>query len=459
MRQTVLALLCAASCAFATPRASAQTPTADFTKLERVAAEEIQQTGTPGAAVAVVSDGRLLFAKGFGVASVETKTPVTPDMLFRLGSSTKMFNGVALATLARRGRLDLDAPIARYVKGLDPAVGRVTAAQLLSNSAGIRDFAAPAVSNDEAAFAPAIKGYTPDVFYTEPGAIYSYSSPGYWLAGVVLEEVAGRPYADAMAETVFAPLGMERTTFRPLVAMTYPMATGHAPEGDKGPAVVRPAANNTVMWPGGSIYSNVHELARFATAFLDGGRLDGKEILPPEAIATVGARHAILPGSDGKAHYGFGLIGYEDRGVRILQHGGFSRGYGSMVAFAPDRKFAVIVLTNRSGSTLPRTVAAAMEMFLPFAGTTAEEAKGPAPANLAAYAGVYEHAPSRWEVFVRDGKLFVRSGDKENPLVHVAGHQFAAGAPGGESIVFVPNASGAFEHIFLGLYSARRTTR
>jgi hypothetical protein len=209
------------------------------------------------------------------------------------------------------------------------------------------------------------------------------------------------------------------------------------------------------MWPGGSIYSNVLELARFAAMFLDGGKLDGKEVLPAAAIANVGAAHTVMPGSDGKAHYGFGLIGYEDRGVRILQHGGFSRGYGSMVAFAPDRKVAVIVLTNRSGSTLPRSVAAAMGLLLPF-GPEREEPKATPAADLSAYAGTYEHAPSSWEVFVRDGKLFVRVEKKEDPLVHVSGHRFAIGAAGGEEIVFVPNAAGAFEHVFLGLYSARR---
>jgi hypothetical protein len=222
------------------------------------------------------------------------------------------------------------------------------------------------------------------------------------------------------------------------------------------PAVVRPAANNTVMWPGGSIYSSALELSRFAVAFLDGGRLDGKQVLPAEAVADVAARRVDLPGSDGAAFYGFGLIGYTDRGVKILQHGGFSRGYGSMVTFAPEHRFAVIVLTNRSGSTLPRAVEAAAEMFLPFA--KAEEPAAAAaplsPAELAAYPGVYEHAPSRWEVVARDGALFLRSEGKERELVRVSGARFAAGE--GEEVVFVPGAGGRAEHIFLGLYSARR---
>ncbi len=459
MRSLFLLLLCAVVCA--APRASAEGP--DFAKLERTVIEELEQSRTPGAAIAIVSNGRVIFAKGFGVASVETKVPVTTDMLFRLGSTTKMFNGVALATLADGGKLDLDAPISGVVKGLDPSVGRVTTAQLLSHTAGIRDFAAPATSNDETAFAPAIKSYKSDVFFTTPGAIYSYSSPGYWLAGVVLEEASGRPYADAMAETVFAPVGMERTTFRPLVAMTYPTAVGHeAPEG-KGPSVIRPAANNTVMWPGGSIYSNVVDLARFASAMVDGGRIDGKQVLPAPAVAAVEARHVDMPGSDGAAYYGFGLIGYEDRGVRLLQHGGFSRGYGSMMVLAPDQKLAIVVVTNRSGSTLPRTVDAAAEMLLPFKGASATvPATAPAAStpstDLSAYAGVYEHAPSKWEVFVRDGKLFVRAEGEEHELVRASKNTFSVSGREGEEIVFVPNARGVFEHIFLGLYSARRAS-
>jgi CubicO group peptidase (beta-lactamase class C family) len=443
MRHVLVALLCAA----ASVPAAAQAP--DPSKLERIVLDELAASKTPGAAVAIVKDGAVVFAKGFGVASVETGAPVSTDMLFRLGSTTKVFNGVALATLAERGRLSLDAPISTYVKGLDPSVGRVTAAQLLSHTAGIRDFAAPAVSNDEAAFAPAIKGYGRDVFFTEPGAIHSYSSPGYWLAGVVLEEVAGRPYADAIAETVFAPLGMPRSTFRPLVAMTYPLAAGHAVEEGKGPAVVRPAANNTVMWPGGSIYSSAGEMARFAIGMVEGG-------VPAPVARRVMGPHAEIPGTDGAAHYGFGLISYEDRGVRILQHGGFSRGYGSMMVLAPEHRFAVVVLTNRSGSTLPKTVAAATEMYLPFKAELPPAAKPAPPAALGAYAGVFEHAPSRWEVEVRDAKLYVTTDGTRSELVHVAGHRFAVGAPGGEEIVFVPSPSGAFDHIFLGLYGARR---
>jgi CubicO group peptidase (beta-lactamase class C family) len=120
MRHLLIALLCAV---LAGP-AAAQTP--DVAKLERTVLDELAETRTPGAAVAIVKDGSVVFAKGFGVASVETGAPVTTEMLFRLGSTTKVFDGVALATLAAGGKLDLDAPISAYVKGLDTPVGRVT---------------------------------------------------------------------------------------------------------------------------------------------------------------------------------------------------------------------------------------------------------------------------------------------------------------------------------------------
>jgi CubicO group peptidase (beta-lactamase class C family) len=430
-------------------------------ELDRVALDEMRDSKTPGAAIEIVRDGKVVYRKAFGVSSVETNVPVTPDMLFRLGSTTKMFNGLALATLASRGKVALDAPISRYVTGLDPRVGRVTASQLLSHTAGFRDFAAPAESNDERAFAPAIKGFKGDVFFTDPGAIYSYSSAGHWLSGVVIEEVAGKPYADALDELVFDPIGMKRSTFRPLVAMTYPVAVGHT-AGESGPEVIRPAANNTVMWPGGSIYSSADELARFATALLDNGRIDGVQAIPADAVAAIEAPHATLPGSDGKAFYGYGLMGFESHGVRVLQHGGFSRGYGSLLTLVPEKRFAVVVVTNRSGSTLARTVDRAIELYLGLAPQT--ETPSPPLAPLARealepYVGVYEHLPSRWEVFARDGKLFVREEGKERELVRVGVDQFVAGDPPDEQIVFVRSPNGVYEHIFLGLYSARRRAK
>src|SRR5215510_12294558 len=111
----------------------------DFGELEKVALAELAETNTPGAAVGVVSGDRLVFVKGFGVSNVETGAPVTPDMLFRIGSTTKMFTAAALVSLAEEGKLKLDEPIGKYAQGLSPKIAGLTAHQLLSHTAGLKD--------------------------------------------------------------------------------------------------------------------------------------------------------------------------------------------------------------------------------------------------------------------------------------------------------------------------------
>jgi CubicO group peptidase (beta-lactamase class C family) len=144
----------------------------DFGELEKVIEAEMKETGTPGAAVAVISDGRVVFSKGFGVASVETGGAITSDTLFRLGSTTKMFTGAALVTLFDKGRIKLDEPVGKYAKGLPPKLAQVTAHQLLSNNAGVGDFSAPPPSHDDAALGAMIRSWKDDVMFGEPGKVY-----------------------------------------------------------------------------------------------------------------------------------------------------------------------------------------------------------------------------------------------------------------------------------------------
>jgi CubicO group peptidase (beta-lactamase class C family) len=360
----------------------AQQRKTDFSELDKVAVEELKERNTPGAAVAVIKGGRVIYAKGYGVASVETGATVTPETVFRMSSTTKMITAAALVTLAAEGKIKLDAPIGNYVKGLNPALAKVTAHQLLSQSSGMRDFAATVVSNDDAALANQIRSWKEDVFFTDPGKIYSYSSPGYWFAGFVVEEIDGKPYADAMDELLFKPLGMKRTTLRPLVAMTYPLGAGHRVSAESNVEVIRPAFNNVAMWPGGSIYSNVGDLSRFVIALMDGGNLDGKQALAPLVVSKLPAPQVALPGSP-DVHYGYGLMTYEYRGVHVVTHGGASTGYGSTIQMVPEQKFAVITLTNKSGETLAKTRDKAMELILALKPPASEATPAPQPMNEA----------------------------------------------------------------------------
>lgn len=160
------------ACAVA-PRADARRAKAiDFAELDEVVEAELKDGHTPGAAVAVVSGDRVVYAKGFGVTSAEDGgRAVTPETLFRMGSTTKMFTAAALVTLASEGKIRLNAPVGDFVKNLPPKIAALTAHQLLSQSSGLRDFAPAVTSDDDAALAKNIRAWTDDLFFTEPNRI------------------------------------------------------------------------------------------------------------------------------------------------------------------------------------------------------------------------------------------------------------------------------------------------
>jgi CubicO group peptidase (beta-lactamase class C family) len=439
-------------------RAAARHGEDDFAELEKVIIEEVKETNTPGAAVAIIRDGRVIFSKGFGVVSLEAGGSITSDTLFRLGSTTKMFTGAALVTLSERGRLKLNEPIGKHAKGLSPKLSQLTPHQLISNTAGVGDFSAPPPSHDDSALATMVRSWKDDVLFGEPGRIYSYSSPGFWLAGYVIEETGGKPYSDMMDELIFQPLGMRRTTFRPLVAMTYPFAVGHAAGADGKTAIIRPAYNNVAQWPAGSIFSSANDLSRFVLAFLADGRVDGAQALPPAVFKSISGRHTLIPGeTDG--YYGYGLLNFEERGVRVVMHGGFSRGYGSMIQIAPEQRFAVIVLTNKSGMTLNKTTTKAKELFLPLKPAEADKPKVKLPltaADLAGLTGKYVNGPQTWEILAKDNRLFLKDAEAEYELAKTGAQKLSFGDKLENDVVTVPGTDGKTEYIFTGLYSARR---
>lgn len=438
--------------------AAGQDKKPDFGELERVVVDELKEQNTPGAVVAIIRGEQVVYVKAFGVSSVETGPRMSPEMLFRLGSTTKMFTAAALVTLAEQGKIKLDAPIANYSRGLSPKLSQVTAHQLLSNTSGLRDFQTSVISQDDSALANMVRTWKDDVFFAEPGSIYSYSSAGFWLAGFLIEELGGKPYADMMEDLLFKPAGMTRTTLRPLVALTYPLSLGHAVDEKGKLFVIRPFFNNVAMWPAGSIFSNVNDLSRFVIALMNGGRLEGKQVLAQSIVAKLPAPHTVIPGEPG-AHYGYGLLTLNYRGARVVMHGGFSRGYGSMIQIAPEHHLALIVLTNKSGETLAKTRAKILELALPLGDEIEEAAKAAMPVSkgeLSNYAGTYSHAPSVWQVIVKGDDLYLRHEGAESKLTRTGKHKFSFGPSGENELIFVTDKDGEARYIFTGMYSAKR---
>jgi CubicO group peptidase (beta-lactamase class C family) len=410
--------------------ASQQEP--DFSDLDQVALAEMKEMAIPGAVVAVVRGDRVIHMKALGISNLETNTPVASDMLFRSGSTGKIFTAALLITLAEGGKLRIDEPIGKYIKGLSAEISQLTAHQILTHTAGLKDEGNLYGSHDESALSRTVGSWKSDYLFLKPGEIFSYSNPGYALAGYIIEELSGKPYAKAMEELLFKPLGMNRTFFEPTRVMTYSLAQGHGGDPERL-SVIRPTADNTVYWPSGLAFTTASDLARFAVAFMNNGKIDGKQVLLPAMIAKLSTPYVAMHSSPDSysienGNYGYGAMIHDYRGVRIIEHGGVIPGYGCRLVMAPESRFAVIALTNRTGAMLNKTIEKAMELMLPLKPKTEaqpQEGLTMTDAEMASYVGIYE-TPSdpQMEIFIRDGKLFFRSGSNEFPLKKIGNLRF-----------------------------------
>ena len=411
----------------------------DTIAIDTALRDEMRATRTPGAAIAIVIGDRVAYAKGFGVANIESGEPVTPDMLFRVGSVTKMFTGLTASMLANRGAVDLQAPIRRYDRSLHPSLGRLTLDQLLSHTAGMTNEAAADGPHDDAALGRRMRSWSTEHTFTSPGDIYSYSGPGYWLAGYAIERAAGVPYADAVAREVLEPLGMTRSTFRPLMAMTWPLALDHRVANDSV-RLLRPYPDDVTTWPSGSLFSSVRELSQFAIALMHDGRVNGKQAIPQAVIRMMETRHASVPGGD--CGYTYGLSDCSRNGVRTLSHYGFRIGSGAVFTVVPEHNVGVIILANRNGAIFGRTEGAVLDALLPKRESTPQPDPKPIALSAAArrrFAGVYTSTPDTLRLTIRGDSLEYRYGEIRQPV------RGDANDPNG---VLIVNSSGEIEQGF-----------
>ena len=388
-----------------------------------VARAEVASGAMPGLALAVVHRGQLVLAQGLGVASVESASVVTPDTVFQVGSVGKMLTAAAVLAAVDEGRLSLAAPIGGVVRGLDPVIAALTPHQLLSQTSGLRDMPGEHGEQGEDAHLRFARSLGAPDRLMVPGQVFSYSNIGYSLAGLAAAEADGTTYAGLMAARVFGPRGMRRSTLRPMEAITWPLAVGHRRSSD-GFSVVRPLANDTRLSPAGYAWSTAADLGRFAVSLLaDRQRL--------EAMTT---RHGSIPLLFGGADYGYGLILYASRGVRVAEHAGSMPGYAALVRLVPEHGFAVIALANAETPAL-RTADAAMEAFLPLQPPSPLPADGPAvpmtPEEMAVYAGRYENR-GVFVLSVEEARLVLRQNDGPPlPVTRVGTNRFVASGENG----------------------------
>jgi len=396
------------------PGQAQSAPPAWAARLDGVARAALTSSKAPGATVAVVVNGRLAYVQGYGLANVETRQRMTADMLLRVGSVTKMFTGTMLAELAEQNRIDMTKPIGDLVPSLKgKRVGAVTTQQLMTHSAGWLDNAVPYGRMGEGALGEVMREVSDTLFYTEPGRTFSYSNPSISMAGYV-GEVAGKQRFAALVESlVMRPAGMRLSTFKPLEALTYPIALGHE-AGANSMQIVRPMPENTAQWAAGFLFATAPELARFTIALMNGGMIDGAQAFSAGAVRRVTTGYVAHPGGSGldSAMYGYGLVVGRSGTDRVWTHGGSINGYNASITMLPDRKAAVIVLVNGPGAGIDAIESAALRMAV---GYSAPQVSAPAgreatAAERAALVGRYAQGRNVLEVLEQDGVLTVKQG-------------------------------------------------
>lgn len=309
---------------------------------------QLEQNDIAGATIAIVKDGKLLFAKGYGYADVAKKKPVIADTtLFRPGSVSKLFAGTAVMQLVEQKKLDLDRDVNEYLDFKIPeAFGKpITLKNLLSHTPGFEDqakdlFVAPAKLLPLGQY---LKTHIPRRMYP-PGITAAYSNYGASLAGYIVERVSGRPFEQYIQENIFKPLGMTRSTFtQPLpAAMSALMSKGYRTASDEPRPfeIVGPA-------PAGSLTSTAPDMASFMIAHLQGGEYGGARILRPETVNLMHSRLFELNPAANAMAYGF----YEEssNGHRIIGHAGDTELFHSNLHLMPDTNLGFFVSYNSAG--------------------------------------------------------------------------------------------------------------
>jgi D-alanyl-D-alanine carboxypeptidase len=321
----------------------------------------------PGASVAVVKDGKVVLAKGYGLASVELGVPATADTVYQLASVTKTFTATAIMLLARDGKLSLDDKITERLPDLPEAWKGVTVRHLLSHTSGIKSYTSVKDFHKSTRkdFAPhEILGLVAkEPLEFRPGEKWDYSNTGYFLLGMLIEKTAGKPYGEFMAERVFQPLEMTRTRANDLRAIVPNRAQGYEWDGKdlRNGEYVSPSQ----PYAAGMLLSSVNDLVKWDAA------LSGHTLLDEKSLERMWTPTRLSDGSE--AGYGCGWEISKVNGHRRVSHGGGIKGFSTEFARFPDDRLTVIVLTNAEGGHAGAIARKIAGQFVPELAEKAEE--------------------------------------------------------------------------------------
>ena len=295
---------------------------------------------TPGAAVAVVQDGKMVLKKGYGLVNLEQGTPCTPQTKFRIVSLTKAFTAMAVMILHERGTLNLDDTIGKHLPDY-PKGDKITIRQLLTHTSGVQE---PVPSGEMFALLPKMslpleKRYImcrDEPLEFNPGERWSYTNAGYIVLGYLVEKVSGQSYEMFLQENIFRPLGMSNTGYdHPDVVLQH-RAAGYSREG----AAYKNATyfDMSIFGPSGVLYSTIEDMALWDQA------LYGETLVKAEILRQAFTRAKLNDGTT--ADYGFGWVLGKNRGLEEIRATGMAPGFMAQIVRIPAQRFSVIILSN-----------------------------------------------------------------------------------------------------------------
>ncbi|HMI51723.1 MAG TPA: serine hydrolase domain-containing protein [Candidatus Saccharimonadales bacterium] len=319
---------------------------------------QLAREDVAGATIAVVKDGHVLFAKGYGFADVENRKPVVADTtLFRPGSISKLFTWTSVMQLVEQGKLDLDKDINEYLDfKIPPAFDKpITLRNVMTHTPGFEESIKDLFVGNAQQMVPLekyMKAHMPDRIYP-PGTTPAYSNYATSIAGYIVQRVSGKPFEQYVHDNIYAPLGMNHTTFvQPLPADMQPnMSNGYSRASQKAQSF-----EFVQGFPAGSVATTATDMCKFMMAHLQDGQFNGAQILKPE---TAKLMHSAQIGPDPRLNkMALGFYEETQNGHRIIGHGGDTVYFHSDLHLILDADVGFFVSYNSAGrgEVSPRTL-------------------------------------------------------------------------------------------------------
>ena len=342
----LLALPLTALAGAAAPRPSAP----DFAAIDAYVQSEMQAARVPGLALGVVQGDQIVHLQGFGVADPSGR-PVTPQTPFIIGSTTKSMTALAIMQLVEAGKLELDAPVQRYLpwfRVADPdASARITIRHLLTHTSGLPTTTSEKfVTSDDTsdgALEQRVRALGTAELSEPVGATWQYCNANYNVLGLIVQTVAGQSYETYLQEHLFTPLAMRQTFTSQVAAQQHGMTTGY--RYWFGVPVPAELPYNRGELPAGYVISTAEDLAQYLIAHLNAGRYRGAQVLSPTGIAELHRPAVPLMGAT-DIFYGMGWYIAPTNGVPTVRHVGATANFHANLVLVPGSRWGVVLLMN-----------------------------------------------------------------------------------------------------------------